>query len=98
MILNSHFSKLYSEVKEANLIEISRLAPSISYSCKKEQGGNNEYGLFEGEDGEIQELIDLFYDRKDFFNFENCLYLKKKMVIMTKLLIFYGIILIQKEE
>ena len=59
-------------MEEANPIEIPRARPVISYSCKKEQGGKNEFGLFEGDDGELQEPIDVFWDCKDFFDFENC--------------------------
>ena len=65
-------------MEEANPIEILRARPVISYSCKKEQGGKNEFGLYEGDDGERQEPIDVFWDRNDYFNFNNCTYLIKK--------------------
>ena len=61
-------------MEEANPIEIPRARPVISYSCKKEQGGKDEFGFYEGDDGERQEPIDVFWDRNDYFNFNNCTY------------------------
>ena len=77
MIINAHFSK-FSDVEEANPIRISRRTPVISYACKKEQYDEIENErLFEGYNEASDEPIDVFYDRQQFFNFEECVCLHK---------------------